>query len=290
LIIASATYGKIQILLSGASCVKTDSIFYRIFKDFPSIFFELINNPPEIADAYTFSSVEIKQTSFRIDGIFLPIQENKETPIYFIEVQFQADTDIYSRFFSEINLYLRQNKSKNSWRGIVIFPSRSLDTGDIDNYREYFSSQRVRRIYLDELGVAASLPVGIATIKLIVENENTAIPSAKELIAKTQQEFGTKGLQGQQLLQLIETILVYKFPKMSQKEIAAMFGLSDLKQTRVYQEGREEGREEGIREEKSRMVLVLLRLGLTIQETARELGLTVEEVNLESQKQPPNQD
>lgn len=68
--------------------MKTDSIFYRIFKDFPSIFFELINNPPEIADAYTFSSVEIKQTSFRIDGIFLPLQESQETPIYFIEVQF----------------------------------------------------------------------------------------------------------------------------------------------------------------------------------------------------------
>jgi predicted transposase/invertase (TIGR01784 family) len=178
--------------------VKTDSIFYRIFKDFPSIFFELINNPPETADAYTFSSVEIKQTSFRIDGIFLPLQENKETPIYFIEVQFQTDTEIYSRLFSEINLYLRQNKPKNSWRGIVIFPTRSIDTGDIDNYSEYFTSQRVRRIYLDELGVAASLPVGIATIKLIVENENTAILSARELIAKTQRELGTKEPQGQQ--------------------------------------------------------------------------------------------
>lgn len=290
MITASATYGKIQILLSGASRVKTDSIFYRIFKDFPSIFFELIDNPPEIADVYTFSSVEIKQTSFRIDGIFLPLQENKETPIYFIEVQFQPDTEIYSRFFSEINLYLRQNKSKNSWRGIVIFPSRSLDTGDIDNYKEYFTSQRVRRIYLDELGVAASLPVGIATIKLIVENENTAIPSAKELIAKTQQEVGTEGLQGQQLLQLIETILVYKFPKMSQKEIAAMFGLSDLKQTRVYQEGREEGLEEGALREKLKMIPLLLKLGLSVEKTAQELGLTVKEVNLESQKQPPNQD
>lgn len=197
--------------------MKTDSIFYRIFKDFPSIFFELINNPPETADAYTFSSVEIKQTSFRIDGIFLPVQEKKEIPIYFVEVQFQTDTEIYSRLFSEINLYLRQNKSRNSWRGIVIFPTRSLDIGDIDNYSEYFTSQRVRRIYLDELGVAASLPVGIATIKLIVENENTAILSARELIAKTQQELGTTEPQGQQLLQLIETILVYKFPSYESK-------------------------------------------------------------------------
>lgn len=140
------------------------------------------------------------------------------------------------------------------------------------------------------MGAAASLPVGIATIKLIVENENTAIPSARELIAKTQRELGTKEPQGQQLLQLIETILVYKFPKMSQKEIAAMFGLSDLKQTRVYQEAKEEGLEEGALREKQRMIPLLLKLGLSVEKTAQELGLTVEEVNLESQKQPPNQD
>jgi predicted transposase YdaD len=52
--------------------VKTDTIFYRLFQSFPSIFFELINQPPEIANAYQFSSVEVKQLAFRIDGVFLP--------------------------------------------------------------------------------------------------------------------------------------------------------------------------------------------------------------------------
>jgi predicted transposase YdaD len=33
---------------------------------------------------------------------------------------------------------------------------------------------------------------------------------------------------------------------LSRKEIAAMFGLSELKQTRVYQEAKEEGKEEGV--------------------------------------------
>ncbi len=39
-----------------------------------------------------------------------------------------------------------------------------------------------------------------------------------------------------QLINLIESIIIYKFPQKSRKEIEAMFGLSDLKQTRVYQE------------------------------------------------------
>jgi predicted transposase YdaD len=50
-------------------------------------------------------------------------------------------------------------------------------------------------------------------------------------------------------MELVETILVYKFPNYSRQEIAAMLGMSDLsaelKQTRVYQEALEEGREQG---------------------------------------------
>jgi predicted transposase YdaD len=49
----------------------------------------------------------------------------------------------------------------------------------------------------------------------------------------------------EQVLELIETVLVYKFPKLSRQEVEAMFTYSDLKQTRVYQEAREEGEQRG---------------------------------------------
>nr|WP_232826271.1 Rpn family recombination-promoting nuclease/putative transposase [Cyanothece sp. BG0011] len=52
--------------------MKTDTIFYRLFQSFPSFFFELINHNPEDASNYDFSSVEVKQLAFRIDGVFLP--------------------------------------------------------------------------------------------------------------------------------------------------------------------------------------------------------------------------
>ncbi|MBN3950807.1 MAG: DUF2887 domain-containing protein [Nostoc sp. NMS7] len=41
--------------------MKTDSIFYRIFQSIPSTFFELINQPPQLASAYQFSSVEVNR-------------------------------------------------------------------------------------------------------------------------------------------------------------------------------------------------------------------------------------
>jgi predicted transposase YdaD len=51
----------------------------------------------------------------------------------------------------------------------------------------------------------------------------------------------------EQVLELIETVLVYKFPKLSRQEIEAMFTYSDLKQTRVYQDAKEEGEQRGLK-------------------------------------------
>ncbi len=59
-----------------------------------------------------------------------------------------------------------------------------------------------------------------------------------------------------------------------------MFRLSDLKQTRVYQEGRQEG----ARQEKLRMIPLLLKLGLSLEEVTKELCFSVEEVQQAIQK------
>ncbi|AFY32099.1 Rpn family recombination-promoting nuclease/putative transposase [Calothrix sp. PCC 7507] len=263
--------------------MKTDSIFYRLFQEFPNIFFELIGNSPETATEYQFSSVEVKQTAFRIDGVFLP--QTEENPIYFVEVQFQADSGIYSRLFTEIHLYLRQNQPENDWLTVVIYPNRSIDTAKIKHYRESFACGRVTRIYLEELGATASLPLGIATIKLVIENEDQAIQAARELITRTSQEIDSVPQQ-QQLLQIIETILVYKFPSMDIEEIQEMFGLSDLKQTRVYQQAFAEGEQRGEQRGKLKTVPLLISLGLTVEQIAQELDLTVDEVRQAAQ-QPP---
>lgn len=147
----------------------------------------------------------------------------------------------------------------------------------------------LKDIYLDELGETASLPVGIATIKLVIANEDTAITTARKLINRTRQEINPETTR-RQLLELIETILVYKFPTMSREEIERMFSLSDLKQTKVYQEAKQEGRQEAARQEKLRLIPVLRKLGLSLEETAHELSLTVEEVQQELQKQSLSQE
>jgi len=262
--------------------LKTDSIFYRIFQSIPSTFFELINQPPQLASAYQFSSVEVKQLAFRIDGVFLP--NTPDLPIYFAEVQFQPDKKLYSRLFAEIFNYLDKTELTNNWRGVVIFPNRSVDNGNTERYTEILNSQRVTRVYLDELSSIEASSIGIQTVKLIVEPESTATTKALEIV-NTAREQILDVTAVSEIIQLIETILIYKLPRLSQEEIGKMFGLNELRQTRFYQDvfaegkeegrqqGKEEGKEEGRQEAKLETIPQLLALGLSIEQIAQALGL-----------------
>jgi predicted transposase YdaD len=62
---------------------------------------------------------------------------------------------------------------------------------------------------------------------------------ARNLGAKLQQE--NNAISRAQVVKFIETVLVYKFPKLSRQEIEAMFNYSDLKKTRVYRDAKQEG-------------------------------------------------
>ncbi|MGK7940270.1 MAG: Rpn family recombination-promoting nuclease/putative transposase [Crocosphaera sp.] len=265
--------------------MKTDTIFYRLFQSFPSIFFELIQVPITQADNYRFDSVEVKQLAFRIDGVFLPQNDNPETPIYFCEVQFQKDDSFYGRFFAEIFLYLSKTELTNNWQGVIIYPSRQIETNKIQRYQEVLNSPRITRIYLDELGNLNQTSIGLATVKLITLPEPETIENTRQLIQRVKEEL-TPDKKPQELLQLIETILVYKLPRLSRQEVEAMFSLDELKQTQYFQDVREEGRLEGIQEgieegelrAKISSVPSLLALGLTVEQVAEALKLDVEQV------------
>ncbi len=80
----------------------------------------------------------------------------------------------------------------------------------------------------------------------------------------------------------VKPILVYKLPRLTRREVEAMFSLDELKQTRYFQdvleEGRQEGRQEGRFENKLETVPRLLALGLTVEQVAEALQLDIEQV------------
>jgi predicted transposase/invertase (TIGR01784 family) len=224
--------------------VKTDTIFYSLFQVFPSIFFELINQSPEEAAIYEFTSREIKQLAFRLDGLFLPTTLEPQKPFYVVEVQFQPDEDLYYRLFGELFLFLRQYKPSHPWQVVVIYPNRSIEREQTLQFGEILALNRVRRIYLDELTQAPESSLGVGVVKLVIEGEETAPELARRLIAQARQQLSTEATR-RDLIDLIETIIVYKLPQKSREEIEAMLGLSELKQTKVYQEAKQEGLAEG---------------------------------------------
>jgi predicted transposase YdaD len=70
--------------------------------------------------------------------------------------------------------------------------------------------------------------------------------------------------------------VVYKFPRLSRREIEAMLNLSELKQTRVYQEAKQEGQQEG-------------QLTLLLRQLTRRFGTLEPEVQTQIQELSINQ-
>ncbi|MFN6558456.1 MAG: Rpn family recombination-promoting nuclease/putative transposase [Nostoc sp. ChiSLP01] len=254
--------------------MKTDTIFYTLFQTFPSVLFELLEQSQALALHYQFTSVEIKELARRIDGLFLPKPEFPEDTIYFVEVQFQRDDDIYWRIITETFVYINQYKPQRTWQAVLLFAQPSLDPGVPFIYQTSLAQQQIRIIYLDELNDIQSSSIGLSVIKLIVAPEDKAVEQAKKLINQVQQ---ADEANRSNLLELVERMPIYKFVNKSQQELEAMFGLTDWRQTKFYQEVKEETKLETIPR--------LLQFGLSIEQIADALELDIEQVRQAIDKQ-----
>ena len=203
------------------------------------LLFELLENAPLNAQQYRFDSVAVKEPKFEIDGVFLP--PNTATPgvVYFCEVQFQKDERLYERLFGESFLYFYRNRARFSdWQAVVIYPTRSLEQSQVEPYRPLLESNKVHRIFLNELGECNELPIGVALAVLTTLDEAQAPEVARSLLARAGQEAAQPEVS-RAIIELLTTIMVYKFTHLSRREVEAMLGLN-LQHTRVYQEAKED--------------------------------------------------
>ena len=228
--------------------MKTDKLFYRIFLNQPGLLAELLPGiPPDCQ--FDYSAPVIKEQEFRHDGILTPVENDPNLPLVFLEAQMQPDTDFYGRYFAEIYLYLKQYKIIRPWRGLLILKSRRHDLGSEIPYQFQLDNQ-VQRLYLQDLLHQNPLSPNLALLQLIILPKTKTVQAAQNLLesSKGQAEFRQK-------LDLVEAILVNKFPNLSLEEILKMLDLktADITQTRFYrdvfqlgrQEGEQKGRQEG---------------------------------------------
>ncbi len=248
--------------------MKTDSLFYRLFQTLPQLLFDLIAQPVGDAARYHFASVELKQTAFRLDGVLQPPDDQPDWPLFFVEVQFQLDPELYSRLFAEVFLYLRLHRPVHPWQAVVIYPSRAIDPGAHPHYDLLLQSNQVRRVYLDEW-TRPRQTLMQRVMGVLLADPSQAVREAQTLLGQLQQAHGIDTALTTAIVNVVETILVYKLPTLSREEIQAMLDLTDvdLKQTRFYQEvftegeqaGQQKGRQEGRQEGEVTLILRLLQ-------------------------------
>ena len=131
----------------------------------------------------------------------------------------------------------------------------------------------VTRIYINKLNPLENASLSVKLLKLITEPEATAPDLATELADQARVEISDLVIR-ENLINLLETIIVYKLPYKSREEIAAMFRMSNLKETRFYQEVFTEGRQE----ERRLLIQRLVARGTSVAEIAQIVDLPVAEV------------
>ncbi|MEH2377948.1 MAG: DUF2887 domain-containing protein [Nostoc sp.] len=261
--------------------MRRDSIFYKLFQQSPTLLFELLTDSPINAQAYRFDSVAVKEPKFEIDGVFLPPENAGAGIVYFCEVQFQkaesavlgspqveqlskTDEQLYERVFAESSLYFYRNRARFSdWQAVIIYPSRGIEQSDIYPHRTLLNGNQVHCVYLDELGDIRQLPLWVALMVLTTLTEEQAPQEARYLLERSSVEQSETA--SRVIIEMITTIMVYKFEHLSQGDVEQMLGIT-LQQTRVYREikeegrleGRSEGRLEGRQEEAANLVVRLL--------------------------------
>ncbi|WP_017292643.1 DUF2887 domain-containing protein [Geminocystis herdmanii] len=261
--------------------MKTDKLFYRIFLNQPSLISELIPEIPEGCQ-FDYNAPVVKEKEFRLDGLLTPLGSDENIPLVFLEAQMQNDTEFYSRYFGGIFVYIHQYKVKRNWRGLLILNNRNQELGCEIPHGDLLD-KRVQRLFLSDLLSLENLSPNLATLKLIVTPENDAVSEAQKILenTQTQEEFNLR-------LDLVEAILVNKFPKLTIEEIQKMINLreADVTQTRFYQqvleigrtEGVQIGRTEGTQEGEANIVIRLLtrrcgNLTDTLQTKVRSLSI-----------------
>jgi predicted transposase/invertase (TIGR01784 family) len=258
--------------------MKTDKLFYRIFLSQPDLISELLPGIPPDCE-FEYSAPVVKEIEVRLDGLLTPSSDDLSLPLVFFEAQMQSDVDFYGRFFAGIFLYLKQYQVNRPWQGLLILARRSQDLGAEVPYRSQLDTQ-VQRLYLEDLLPLSNLSPNLAMLRLLILPEEEVGIAARSILENppTEAEFRRR-------LDLVEAILVNKFPQLSFEEVRQMLDLKEVNfsETRFYQDvlqkGLERGLEQGLQRGEADLVLRLLQrrcgvLGVDRQALVRSLPIT----------------
>ena len=114
--------------------MKRDPLFFRLFKELPSCFFQLVGRSERDAQRYQLEAIECKATSVRLNGVFRPLEPGSD-PAYLWEAQFHASDKVYASLLSKIGRFLEHGNPGQDWVAAVSYPNRALEQKNLRPYR-----------------------------------------------------------------------------------------------------------------------------------------------------------
>jgi len=225
--------------------MRTDTIFHQIFSCQPNTLFELLDQPDLSQYYQNYVSVEVKEKSYRLDGVLFPILDT--LPLLFVEVQMQLDPNFFRRFIAEVMLYLHQQNYAGLWRMVVIFKDPAIKPTLDPAHQQFVDLGLIEICYLSDLLLHPHETDSLAldTLRLIITPDEQAVPLARKVLQQSQHLPPSEPEHN--LGKIIEMIVLGKFPKLTREEVQTMLNLDfDVKHTKIYQEAIAEGEQIGI--------------------------------------------
>src|ERR1019366_8512883 len=124
-----------------------------------------------MAVRYQYQAIEFKETSHRVEGVFLPKEAG--LPLYFLEVQFYRLPSVFADLCVKVYTYLKQHDPGQPFCAVVLFADRGLEPVELTPYQPLMDAGLIRRFYLDEMPELAGAPLGLSILYLIQQSEDT---------------------------------------------------------------------------------------------------------------------
>lgn len=252
--------------------MKTDALFYELFKLDPASLFRLIQL--NISGRYSFESITVKTTEKRFDGFFQRM--DGRGPNIFLEVQGYSGDKIFWRIFREIFAWYEQDDSDEPFFAVVLFIDMKYNPDNCPV--SCVPPNRLICIDLVECLKSVEDDPGVLTVL-----KPFMLPDAGNLrdsVRQWKMELDSLNLPGDRIkivTELLEYTILQRFPKLTLKEIQKMIELTPLEQTVAGQElvrmGMTEGKKEGELIGKIRLAQRILRRPVMLKKDLEKMGI-----------------
>lgn len=231
--------------------MKTDKLFYELFRIQPNLILRLLPELPSDAGSYGFQAPVFEESEYRLDVLLEPQAGSQGLPLVILEAQMYSDPDFLLKLYAQSGCLLHQRLGRQrlsrrtrsrgrtsgghappppprDWLAVVICPSRRMHFGDPQLVEE-FLERRVRWIELQDCS-DPQLQASLSWQALRLRDE---------------------------LLELILTLIPFILTQANTEELIKMLGLTieEARQSRAIREFMEEGRAEGQLEGEGKVLL-----------------------------------